>query len=228
MYTARMKFKKGEEIKYISHLDMQRMLQRTLRRAGVPIKYSEGFNPHPKLSFAMAMAVGMTSDCEYADIELEEYIDPEEFVKKANKSAPQGFIITKALVTEDNIPSLTSLVGSAEYILNGVVSEHGTLDLIQSKIQMILEKESITIRKRNKKGKMGIKEIRPMIYTFQATSEEDGMVSIRCSVATGSKENLRPDVLIDLINEDELLIDKDKGMGIHRVLLGNEEREELL
>jgi radical SAM-linked protein len=72
VYTARIKFKREPDIRYISHLDMQRMVQRVLRRGGIPMKYSEGFNPHPKLAFAMAMGVGLTSDCEYVDVELAE------------------------------------------------------------------------------------------------------------------------------------------------------------
>ena len=91
MATARMKFSKGEEVKYISHLDLQRTFQRALRRADIQIAYSQGFNPHPKLSFAMALAVGMTSEGEYVDVELAHPIDAKEMKERLNNLYPEVY-----------------------------------------------------------------------------------------------------------------------------------------
>ena len=68
MQRIRIKFNRGEEIKFISHLDITRLWERALRRAGVPLAYSQGFSPHPQLSFAVPLAVGMTSEAELLDI----------------------------------------------------------------------------------------------------------------------------------------------------------------
>ena len=84
MIIARIKFSKGEEVKYISHLDLQRAFQRALRRAEIDIAYSKGFNPHPKVSFATALSVGMTSDGEYVDVELNNWQNGKELTKKLN------------------------------------------------------------------------------------------------------------------------------------------------
>ena len=73
------KYTKGEKVKYISHLDFMRLVQRALRRAEIPVAYSKGFNPHPRLSFASALAVGTTSDGEYLDIILEKEMDPKPY-----------------------------------------------------------------------------------------------------------------------------------------------------
>lgn len=75
MSTIRFKFTRGEELRFISHLDQQRLFQRAFRRAGLDIAHSNGFNPHPKLSFALAMSVGLMSDSEYGDVVLTRDID---------------------------------------------------------------------------------------------------------------------------------------------------------
>ena len=72
-------FYKHEQVMFVSHLDMQRLFQRAFRRADLQLAYSNGFNPHPLLSFATALSVGYTSDCEYFDVMLSEYVSPAEF-----------------------------------------------------------------------------------------------------------------------------------------------------
>ncbi len=76
IYRLRLKFSRGEELKYISHLDLMRLWERALRRARIPIAYSEGFSPHPRLSLAAPLALGITSEAELIDIFLERRLAP--------------------------------------------------------------------------------------------------------------------------------------------------------
>ena len=91
------KFTKESHIKFISHLDLMRTIQRIIRRAGLPIQYSKGFNPHMDLSIAQPLSVGIYSSGEYMDIVLTEEIEELDIVNKLNKSAPSGIKVIKAV-----------------------------------------------------------------------------------------------------------------------------------
>src|SRR5690554_6105622 len=115
MIIARIKFSKGEEVKYISHLDLQRAFQRDLRRAEIDIAYSKGFNPHPKVSFATALSVGMTSDDEYVDVELNNWQNGKELTKKLNGVLAKGIKILDCVVSDERQPSLMSTIKMGLY-----------------------------------------------------------------------------------------------------------------
>jgi radical SAM-linked protein len=89
-------FTKKGVMRFISHLDLMRLFMRALRRAGLPIKMTEGFNPHPKLSIKRALKLGVESDNEEAVIVLKELISPEEFKERLQKQLPQGIQIKSA------------------------------------------------------------------------------------------------------------------------------------
>ena len=86
----RVKYKKEDEMIFISHLDLQRLLQRAFRRAKINLSYSEGFNPHPKMSYGNALALGVESQGEYVDIEIEDDIEVKEFLERINEQLPDG------------------------------------------------------------------------------------------------------------------------------------------
>ena len=75
-YAVRLRFYKRGSLAYIAHLDLVRTLTKAIKRAGIPVRYSEGFNPHPRMSFSTAMSIGLDSDCEFLDIRLTTEVDP--------------------------------------------------------------------------------------------------------------------------------------------------------
>ncbi|MFR3498169.1 MAG: TIGR03936 family radical SAM-associated protein [Paraclostridium bifermentans] len=91
----RCKFKKENDMIYISHLDLQRLLQRAFRRAEIQLSYSQGFNPHPKMSYGHALALGTESQGEYVDIEIEDDIEVKEFLERINQQLPDGIKFVK-------------------------------------------------------------------------------------------------------------------------------------
>ena len=95
-YKINFIFSKKEQMKYISHLDLMRLLMRALRRAGIPIKFSEGFNPHPKLSIKRALKLGLESEQEEATVVLREFIHPQDFKEKLQQQLPKGIEIKNA------------------------------------------------------------------------------------------------------------------------------------
>lgn len=96
MHSIFFTFSKKGYMRYISHLDLMRLFTRAMRRAEIPVKITEGFNPHPKLSIKRALKLGLESDNEEATIALKELISPEEFIGKLNKQLPQGISLSGA------------------------------------------------------------------------------------------------------------------------------------
>ncbi|MDD5127328.1 MAG: TIGR03936 family radical SAM-associated protein [Dehalococcoidales bacterium] len=115
MQRLRIRFSRGEELKFISHLDMTRLWQRALVRAGVAIAYSEGFNPHPRLSLAAPLPLGVTSEAELMDIVLAKFVSPHSFNTSVSQQLPAGIQISQVYQMPLEVPSLQSQVRFAEY-----------------------------------------------------------------------------------------------------------------
>jgi len=93
MQKVKLTYKKGEEVRFIGHLDMVRVFQRALRRADLPISYTEGFNPHPKISFGPALKLGLTSEDQTLTLTLEKPLSLEEIKLKLDEVLPAGISI---------------------------------------------------------------------------------------------------------------------------------------
>ncbi len=96
LYRLQFVFAKKDLMKYISHLDLMRLFMRALRRAGLPVKITEGFHPHPKLSISRALKLGLESDHEEGAITLVQYVKPEEFIRRLQAQLPKGIEIREA------------------------------------------------------------------------------------------------------------------------------------
>lgn len=112
---VRVRFGRSGETAFISHLDMMRFWERALRRAGLPLAYSQGFTPHPRISMAAPLALGTTSEAELMDIYLTRWIAPHSFLLALRRQLPQGIEAFDAGMVPPAAPSLQSLVRSAEY-----------------------------------------------------------------------------------------------------------------
>lgn len=115
MQRLRLKFGRGEELKFLSHLDLMRLWERALRRAGLPLAYSEGFTPHPQIALAAPLLVGVTSDAELMDVSLSRWISPQSFQAQIEKQLPRGISLLDVWPVGPNIPSLQSQVRFVEY-----------------------------------------------------------------------------------------------------------------
>jgi len=115
MHRLRVRFKRGAEVKFISHLDLIRLWQRAFQRARIPLAYSEGFSPHPKISLAAPLPIRVTSDAELMDIHLTKWVSPHFLTSALGQQLPPGIEILQAHSIAPNQPSLQSLVRFAEY-----------------------------------------------------------------------------------------------------------------
>ncbi len=124
MQRLRIRFRRGQAVKFISHLDIMRLWQRALIRAGIPLAYSEGFNPRPRLSLAAPLAVGVTSEAELMDITLARPASPHFFTAAVSQQLPPGIEILQVHQVAPTLPSLQSQVRYTEYEV-GLEAEKG-------------------------------------------------------------------------------------------------------
>ena len=123
MHRLRVRFKRGAEVKFISHLDIIRLWHRALSRAGIELAYSEGFNPHPRISLAAPLALGVTSEAELMDVVITRYISPQYFTACVSQQLPPGIEIVQVYPIAPTLPSLQSQVRYAEYVVEVEVKE---------------------------------------------------------------------------------------------------------
>ena len=212
----RVKYKKEDEMIFISHLDLQRLLQRAFRRAKINLSYSEGFNPHPKMSYGNALALGVESQGEYVDIEIEDDIEVKEFLERINEQLPDGIKFVKGQEIDPKTPSLSSIIVYGEHIFNIDLEVPLSKEFVKSRVLNFVKSKEIIITKKNKKGKKVEVDIRPMIRNFDLVSLDDNRVTFVSTIATGSKANLNINILIPQIL-DMLNLDMDpREVGVLR------------
>jgi radical SAM-linked protein len=131
MQRLRIKFTRGPEIKFISHLDIIRLWQRAFNRAGIEIAYSTGFSPHPRISLAAPLALGVTGEAELMDIFCVKGVAPHFFVSAVNQQMPPGLSVDKVYPIAFDLPSLQSQISRAEYRVE-VATESGPPDIHQA------------------------------------------------------------------------------------------------
>jgi len=141
MHRLRIKFSRGEEVKFISHLDIMRLWQRALNRAEIPLAYSEGFNPHPRISIAAPLALGVTSEAELMDVILSRWSSPHSFSSTVDQQLPCGITINQVLNTPLNMPSLQSQIRYAEYQV-GLKTDRKPEDIEES-IVLIMARQGL-------------------------------------------------------------------------------------
>lgn len=156
----RFTYRRGDALRYVSHLEMQTVWERTCRRAGLPLAYSQGFNPHPRLHLASALPLGFLSRCELVDIWLEGSHDAGESQVRAQASAPPGLIIEAAEVVPLNAPALQTQVRSAEYLVR--LLEPPEPHLLQSALTGLLQADSLPRERRGKPY-----DLRPLIERLE-------------------------------------------------------------
>lgn len=187
-----LRFTKEPSVRFISHLDMQRLFQRALRRAKLPCAYSQGFNPHTLVSFAAALPVGVCSSAEYVEAVMERYVSPADAMTRLNAVLPMGVRVTAAGESKESDPALGGLLALAEYRLAG--------EAAQEALDAILAKDELMIEKKTKKGPAKV-NVRPMIHRLRA---RDGQVWATLSCA--QENNLRVDKLAELLASEGITV----------------------
>ena len=185
----RITFVKGEEVKYISHLDLMRLWTRALRRASIPVVHSKGFNPRPKISIAAPLAVGFTGQNEVMDLLLERPIAPRDFATSVGKQLPAGISLAEVEEVYATLPSLQSQVQSAEYRVT-MEARDGKQE-IQDRLEDLLSSEHLPRQRRGKTY-----DLRPLIEKLSLEEKTEGCYVVGMRLLTGDQGTGRPDEVL--------------------------------
>ena len=187
-------FTKGPQVRFVSHLDLQRLFQRAFRRAKLPLAYSQGFNPHPLVSFATALSVGMTSRGEYLDVTLTEPISIPDFISACASQLPAGVEIAEAFDMGESRKSLTSAMRSAEYEAAVEFSRPVPEEELISSVNELLSGEIVVM----KKIKGGIKptDIRPMVKELSVLCSDGTAARFKVCGVLSAEGGLNPEMLL--------------------------------
>lgn len=224
------KFTKEDSIKFISHLDLMRTLQKVIRRAELPIEYSRGFNPHMTLSIAQPLSVGHYSVGDYMDILLVEDVPKEEILAKLNANAPMGISFLEATKiktdydqNEKRIPQAMALIDAASYTIK---IRYNDIKAIENKVNDLLKLNEWNIVKKSKKGEKEV-NIRPLIKDIKFWVKDDNLV-INLLAPCGSREHLSPELFVTYIKENTSNADMDAFTYIKREEMFAEKNNELI
>jgi radical SAM-linked protein len=187
-------FSKTSAMRYTSHLDLHRTWERTIRRAGLPLSYSQGYKPHPKLNLASALPLGFTSREEIIDLWLDEQLSLDEIESRLIRALPPGLGFIRINKIDPGAPSLQSEIYSSEYLITFLKPFP---DLEQRK-QALLESENLPRNRRNKEY-----DLRPLIISLETiTPDEDGLSRMIAHLATREGATGRPDEVVEALGGD--------------------------
>lgn len=194
MFEVRLWLSKKGRIKFVSHLDMFRMMQRTVRRAEIPLWYTEGFNPHPYISYLLALPLGVEGESEPIDIRIVEDIGLDEIQRRLNEQMPEGLAVTEVTLPF-NKPAEIAFGKYISYIDCDAVSPQELFDALSS--------PDLTCEKSGKSGGRKVMKtvnVSEHIKSF-SLSDEDGMIRLEVILPAGSTFNLNPLQLMQAVSD---------------------------
>ena len=185
---VRITFSKTGALRYIGHLDLNTIWERGTRRAGLPLAYSQGFHPQPKIHIAAALPLGFSSRCEVLDMRLNEDINLDELPKRLQDAMPTGIGILQVESVDERAPAIQTQVLSAEYEV--VLTEAADESELKRKVEELLARPSLPRERRSKKY-----DLRPLIESIEILSENK--IFMRLSAHEGATG--RPDEVLDAL-----------------------------
>lgn len=214
---VRMHYRRGEDVRFLSHLDVLRLFERALRRARIPIVFTQGFNPHPKLSFGPSLATGLTSDAEYVDLQIYNGAQAVDLKQRLAAQLPLGIETIAVKQLEKKGAALAALLNRADYEcrLNGQTAE---LEL-ENRFQSILNQKELLVKRKTKKEIRTI-DVRPYIESFKVS---DVGFHVRTIMQDG--KSIRISELLSLLFPDSIALAKMSQM--HRAALWMQDGDRL-
>lgn len=218
----RIKYTKTGVLRFIGHLDVMRFFQKAIRRAKLDVSYTKGFSPHQIISFAAPMPLGMTSEGEYFDGEFDSVTSTEDMMHRLNETMPDEIqVLDIVQLPEDAKPSMAVVSASDYYIYRNEESDEDMVSQLKTILTGFYEQPEIQILKKSK-SKEVVTDIKPFIWDIKLY--RDGIYML---LASGSKDNLKPELVMDaLCNYANVPYNRYDYM-IHRLETYMGEREHL-
>ncbi|MCR4442425.1 MAG: TIGR03936 family radical SAM-associated protein [Peptococcaceae bacterium] len=210
----RIKYAKTAAGRFLSHLDLLRTMERAFRRACLPLAFSEGYNPHPRVSYASALAVGVTSDGEYLDVELREEVPLSLIRQKLDCAMPPGIKIlgVKRLVSKGK--SLAAQINMARYVVETKLLLPLGKKELELAVARAVSQPFFNVVREGKKGKRQV-NIKEGIYSLKAEPRGEILV-IEMDIRTGSERNVRPEEVVEMLARVGNIPLGDR-LSIHRI-----------
>ena len=215
---VRIKFAKSGVMKFVGHLDMMRYFQKAMRRADIDIKYSEGFSPHQIMSFAAPLGVGITSDGEYLDVEVNSTETTEQSIVNLNSAMVDGVKILEYKKLPDHAKNAMSIVAAADYkiyIKDGYENPYSVEEWRSRLNTFFYDRAEVLITKKTKKSEK-VMDLKQLVYDFKIL-EEQGKPVFYLKVCTGSTDNLKPELVLQAFYEFLSLEYQEFAFQIHRL-----------
>ncbi len=213
---VRVKFAKFGALKFIGHLDVMRYMQKLIRKSGIDVAYSQGFNPHQLLFFASPLGVGLTSEGEYFDIVLNS-AEPD-IVEKLNAVTVDGIKFLDSAVLKEKSKNSMSIIASGKYIMELKEEYRDGFSLgakeFSNKFTKFLSKDKIVVNKKTKKSEREV-DLAPLIYEYEVRED----FSVYMHLSAGSEENLKPQLVMETFLEEQGVEYKDFAFQVHRIEL---------
>ena len=190
MQRLRLKFSRGDELKYISHLDLMRLWSRASRRAGISVAYSEGFSPHPKISLAAPLPIGVTSEAELMDVTLRRTVSPHFVIKALRQQLPDGIDVVEIQQIPLTSPSLQSQLRYAEYRV--VVTASKSQKEVRTAITSLIQAESLPWQHMRDTGPRHY-DLRPLIRNIWLIDHLDSSFTLDMRLRCDSQGAGRPE-----------------------------------
>ncbi len=185
----RIRFAKTGSMKFIGHLDTMRFFQKLMRLAEIDVRYSEGYSPHPIMSFALPLGVGVESTGEYLDLEVNSTDSSEESLRRLNACMPEGLQALSYKKLPDNAKNGMAMVAAADY---HIAPKDGAMPALDEKIRSLFqEAPQFLIEKKTKKSVREL-DLKQYVYTFSCDGE-----GIFLKLSAGSETNIKPELLLE-------------------------------
>ena len=191
--TIRLKFKKTGNLQYISHLDLVRTMHKIIVRAKLPLYYSEGFNPKPKMVFAAPLSIGTESYAEYMDLRLSEYMEPSEVMDRLNANMTREMQITEAYYPTTGFTDLKWM----KYLIK--ITTAGACRDFAEKCREILLSERVEVVKNSKSGEKTV-DIRPLIRDVECDSDGESVI-LHATLSADQSAFLNPELIIKVLRD---------------------------
>ncbi|MDD7390840.1 MAG: TIGR03936 family radical SAM-associated protein [Lachnospiraceae bacterium] len=204
----RIKFSKTGNLKYIGHLDIMRCFQKVMRRAEVDIAYSAGFSPHQVMSFASPLGLGVTSEGEYVDIEVQSSQSSETMLERINAVMVEGLQALSWVKLPDRAGTAMSVLAAADY---RVAFDQPVPEAVRKQFEEFLSLDTLVVTKKTKKGEREV-DIPPLIY--QADLQEQTLFLQLCA---GSAENLKPEQVMNAFMDRYHMEPEQLRYHVHRL-----------
>lgn len=192
-------------LRFLSHLDLLKLMERALRRARIPIAFSHGFNPHPKMAFATAKAVGLAGLSEYFDVELDQEMAPLEFQRRLQENCPAGIEIKEVKEISPGEPSLMSVVNCASYRVKVRVKNKLDAKELEQKIDRIFSRKEIIVQRISPKRKREY-DIRPGIFSLTYHFCTPQEVLLEMDLKIGSEGSVKPGEVVEALSLEDCQI----------------------